>query len=724
MATGSTTGNDSPSLRSSIRVLEEFANSARIVFDRTLARRVLAESIRGIPGNSDRTWDHRLVEIGESLNLRVRSLEVTIKEVIPFIQQGIPVAHCRVMPEGDTCWWIITRSKGGKVKLLDATTGEEHWVNKMRLAERIGLESVNAKSTWVIGQPALGCQTPGRPTSEYAPKTGLPPLKRIIQFMAPEKGDLWILGIFAMVAGLLALAPPLAVEVLVNTVAFGKYLQPVIVLAMMLFIFLAFAGAMNGLMVYVSELLQRRMFVRVVEDLAYRLPRVNQQELDKAHGPELVNRFFDIVTVQKVVAALLLDGLAIILQTIIGMMVLAFYHPFLLGFDIVLLLSMTLVVYLLGRGAVKTSIKESKCKYAVAEWMEELVRHPTAFKLHSGQHFAMERADQLAISWLDARQNHFRILLRQILFVLGLKAVAATVLLGIGGWLVITGELTLGQLVAAELIVMMIVGSYAKMGKHMEGFYDLMASIDKLGALFDLSIEPHDKLFHLCDETKAEMKLRNVTTGIGGKSTLQGVSFEFSPHTSLAITGPCGSGKSLCIDLLCGLRTPNIGHVELDGIDLRELRPDSLREHIAVARNEDIFHGTIRENVHLNRTNVNAADVRNALAKVDLLDELLKLPDGLDTMLQTHGSPLSTSQTTRLMLARAIIGSPRVLLIDGTLDALPDELAQRLLATLSDKKWPWALCLATSKRSLAGMCDSHYCLETKELEKRSSFSLV
>jgi ABC-type bacteriocin/lantibiotic exporter with double-glycine peptidase domain len=350
------------------------------------------------------------------------------------------------------------------------------------------------------------------------------------------------------------------------------------------------------------------------------------------------------------------------------------------------------------------AIKESKAKYAVGSWLEELARHPTAFKLHEGTQFALDRADQLAIDWLNARRSHFRIVMRQILFALGLQAVAATVLLGLGGWLVIHRELTLGQLVAAELIVMIIVGSFAKLGKHMESYYDLLASVDKLGRLFDLPTEPHDKLFHLRDGSPAAISVRDVTYRFGSHPVLKQFSLELAPGESVAIVGTPGSGKSTLVDLLCGLRQPNSGHLELDGVDFRELRPDSLREHLAAARSIEIFTGSIDENVHLNRPHISALDVREALDAVGLLDELLKLPDGLNTHLQTGGAPLSSSQAARLMLARAIVGRPRLLLIDGTLDRLPDDLVAEILERLMAKDSPWTLLVTTGRRAVMAAC--------------------
>jgi ABC-type bacteriocin/lantibiotic exporter with double-glycine peptidase domain len=364
-----------------------------------------------------------------------------------------------------------------------------------------------------------------------------------------------------------------------------------------------------------------------------------------------------------------------------------------------------LIVFGLGRGAVRTAIRESKAKYKIAAWLEELARHPTAFKLHGGSRFALERADQLAVDWLDMRRAHFYVVIRQVLSALGLQAIAATALLGLGGWLVILGELTLGQLVAAELIVMVIVNYFAKLGKHLESFYDLLAAVDKLGQLFDLDVEAHDKLFHLRDGEPAALSVRGVSYSYGSTPTISDCDLELTPGESVALTGPAGSGKSTLFDLICGLRPAASGHLELDGIDLREMRPDSLREHLAIARGIEIFHGKIDENVHLNRPNVRVSDVRDALEAVGLLDEILRLPEGLNTVIQTNGAPLTHSQTVRLMLARAIADRPRLLLIDGTLDGLSDEALRPLLDKLTMAHTGWTLLVATGRNAIAEACD-------------------
>ncbi len=682
-----------------LNTLERFSKSANIAFDSVLALRTLGEAANSIPGDDWLAWSRRLVEVGETLNLRIRSVEATFDEAMKFVRNGTPVATC-IEHEDGLVWITATASNGRKVKVITSDDERDRWVTASSLRRQLGLVSSTSEARWSIGQPALSCSA----DIDNAPEKPIPPMRRLFRLMLPERGDLWVVVVFSLVAGLLALASPVAVEALVNSVQFGQVFQPVLVLSILLFVFLAFGAAMKLMITLIVEILQRRLFVRVIEDLAYRLPRIRQSALDDKNGPEMVNRFFDVVTVQKAVSSLLLDGIALVLQTLIGMVVLAFYHPFLLGFDVVLLVVIAFIVFGLGYGAVKTAVKESKAKYAVAEWLEELAKNPSTFKMNSGTQFALDRADLLAVSWLEARRKHFMILIRQIGFSLGLQAVAATVLLGLGGYLVIIRELTLGQLVAAELIVMVIVGSFAKIGKHMETFYDLLASTDKLGQLFDLPVETHNRLYHLREPGPAAISVENVSYSYFGRSAVKGLSVELKPGEIVGLRGLAGSGKTTLIDLITGIRQPSSGRVMLDGIDIRELRPDSLREHLAVAGAPGIFHGTLEENIHLNRTSIRSSDVRDALEFVGLLEEVSQLPNAMTTQLQSGGAPLTSGQAARLGIARAIVARPRLLVIDGAFDSLADATVQDIMQRLAAEDC-WTVLIASNRDEVLEACE-------------------
>jgi len=665
--------------------------------DRSKVRRALEEAAEAWPMGTDDRWWKWLYETSRSLGIRCKVIDCTFNQMSELAREGAQIITC-VGPERQ--WKAIDGTKGRQFHVLSPLLDQNRiWITPSKLKDMLGIcERDDLVRCLVIEPRLVGTDQDALETSNRTP------LRRIFALMGAEWNDIWIILVFSAITGVLALATPLAVEALVSTVSFGRLLQPVIVVALMLFMFLAFSAAIVGLQTYIVDIIQRRLFARIVADLAYRLPRVEAETVDGLDKRELVNRFFDVVTVQKACATILLDGISMALYAVIGMVVLAFYHPWLLGYNVVLLASLAFIVFVLGRGAVYTSIKESKLKYKSAAWLEDLAACPTTFRYEGAAEFALDRADRLAFEWINLRRDHFRILFRQIVFSLGTQAVASTVLLGIGGWLVISGQLTLGQLVAAELIVAVIVGSFAKMGKYMEVYYDLMASIDKLGMLFDLKIERQDGLLHFPSDGPASAVISELSyAGWPGQPGISGLNLEILSGERLMLCGPSVGGKSHLLDLLFGLRCPKAGHISINGVDPRDLRPDALRRSVALIRNVEIFHGTIAENVHLERSEVTTSDVRDALEQVGLLEEVLRLPNGLETELIHDGYPLTSDQSRKLMLARGIAGQPSLLLIDGTVDSLCDEDLERVMSVLIEPSQPWTLVMATGRGDVAAV---------------------
>lgn len=529
------------------------------------------------------------------------------------------------------------------------------------------------------------------------------PWDRWLALLRPERVDVLVVALFSLVVGLLMLATPIAVESLVNTVAFGNLMQPVIVLAGLLFVCLAFVAVIQALQRYVVELLHRRVFVRMIATFAYRIPRA-RYEVFNGRSAALVNRFFEVVIVDKAGAQLLMDAVFLIIQTLVSMVVLAFYHPYLLGFDIVLVAVMLFIIFVLGRRAVASAIEESKHKHEVAAWLEEIALHELAFKVGAGKQVAFERAGGLAANYVQARQMHFRLLMRQIVFALALQATASTVLLGLGGWLVISRELTLGQLVAAELIVTVIVGAFAKFGKHLESFYDLMASMDELGELLDVPLESEDGNYALADGA-GQLTLRDVRVDVNDKAILGPVSAAIPGRSRVLVDGPPASGKSLFMEILFGLHDWTQGYAEFKHCDLRELHRDELRGQVALIRDSEIIEGSVRENVALGRTSIGHAEVRTALAEVGLLDAILALPQGIDTPISAARPRLSGSQQLALMFARAIAQRPSLLLVDGALDPLHGDLFARIAGALFHPEADWTLMVVTRRPELIEACD-------------------
>jgi putative ABC transport system ATP-binding protein len=454
-ATGRSPRND---LEAAAWLFEQLAVQFGQPADRSRIRRALEEAAAAWPAGPEDRWWKWLVEASRSLGMKCKIIDCTFDQLAEIAREGAPIMT-RVGE--DRRWKAIASTRRRKFLVLRPFRDQNQlWAGSRHLKSLLQIENQDDLTRCLVLEPRLSGTLLPIDFGEWTP------WGRLWALLRPERGDIGIIVIFAVVTGLLALATPLAVETLVNTVAFGRMLQPVVILALMLFACLSFSAALRGLQTYVVEIIQRRLFARIAADLAYRLPRAEVESLDGRNGRELVNRFFDVVTVQKVAAQLLLDGVTLVIFALIGMAVLAFYHPWLLGFDVILLTLIAFVILVLGRGAVSTSLKESKMKYQMAAWLEDLVGCPTAFRHSGAAEFALDRADRLTYEYLIARKEHFRVLMRQIVFALGLHAVASTVLLGLGGWLVISGQLTLGQLVAAELIVTVIVGSFATDPKY------------------------------------------------------------------------------------------------------------------------------------------------------------------------------------------------------------------------------------------------------------------
>jgi|GEM_PF-76528 len=546
---------------------------------------------------------------------------------------------------------------------------------------------------------------------------GPTPFARLRTLARLERDDLWIVLVYAVAVGVLSLATPVAVQALVNTVAFGALVFPIVVLSLLLLAVLAFAAVFHALKMRVVETIQQRVFVRVALDLAHRLPRVRAEALDRAYGPELVNRFFDVLTVQKAASIFLLDGLSLVLSAGIGMLVLAFYHPALLAFDVVLVLAVVLVLLGLGRHGPRTAIAESKAKYRVAAWLEDLARHGAMFRTPHGAELAAARADELARSYLGARRASFVVVFRQYVGVLALQAVATAALLGLGGWLVIERQLTLGQLVAAELIVALVVANLSKLGRKIDAYYDLLAAVDKLGHLVDLPLERARGGSSLdANRGPATLALREVRYDYESGEIVRAPTFSVAAGARVALAGGAGSGKSTVADVLFGLRAPHAGVVEIDGIDLRELAPHELRAHIALVRAEEspVIEGTLADNVTLGRPGLGHAEARAALEAVGLGSRLRALPRGIDTALAATGAPLGASDLRRLAIARAIVGAPRLLLLDGGLAGLDAEARSHVLSALAAPGVPWTLVvLAPPDDPLVGACDRVFLLDER-----------
>ena len=646
----------------------------------------------------------QLVSAAAEVYMHVSPVRLPLSEAIWQAHHDTPVV---VWSKSEARWVVITFAGWFSLRLADGDHPTHRvTVSRTQLVRLLGLASVSEVVEVGIVHP----ERPAHGMSAHATHHAhISPVKRFFGLLKAEKQDIRTLLIFSVVAGILYLAVPLAVDAVVSHLAFGgqqrPFVQALFVLSAALFACLALQAVVTGFQYYISDIIQRRIFVRAASDVAYRLPRVKAEALDDVHAPELVNRFLDVVTAQKSTSLLLLDGVNLVFSTLIGMLLLALYHPVLLLFVAILLVLIVLLLWLLGRGAVRTSIEESMMKYDLVNWYEEIAHFPFLFKGPGGYGLAYDRANQIATGYVNARAKHFRVLMRQIAGLLTLQVFAAAALLGVGGWLVISQQITLGQLVASELIMGNIVAALAKMGKKLEAWYDAMSAMDKLGHIFDLEIEREDGEQPAKRDGGALINASALTFGYGGAPLFARRNFTILPGSRAAIVGPHGAGASSLLDILFGLRQPSEGHVSIDGLDLRNWYLEALRESVMLLRRDEIVDATIVENLRLGRNDIGMDEIRAALARVGLLDDLLHRPEGLNLRLKIGGAPLSGNQRTRLLLARALVQRPRLLLIDELLDGLDAASFATLATAILDPALPWTVVLTTRDHDVTLKCD-------------------
>lgn len=546
---------------------------------------------------------------------------------------------------------LLVDHRGRKVRVVSDREPRGAW-------RRIQDESESAAASYVVD------------LERFPPMPQDSAWRRLVTLLRFEKGDLNVVLLYAVASGILSLATPLGVQALVSTLRLGALVQPLVVLVIAVVLALGLVAVMRTLEVRVIEMLQRRVLVRLAEDLVARVPWA-ASEVRRRGSASHLNRFFDIFIVHKSLTTLLLDGLDLLLAAVLGLILLAFYHPILLAFDLFLVIGFAVVLFAMGREGVPTSVVESKYKHKMAEWLDQIAEQPHLYRSRNGFEVARDRIDGLTRDYLQNRQEHFGIVLRQTAGGLGLQALASGALLGLGGWLVMQGQLTLGQLVAAEIVVTLVVSAFAKVGKHLEAFYDLVAAGDKVAQLLDISEAgggPSDVYTPSAEARGAEVCFDSVRLVHGHqKEPLTGT---IRAGESAVLLAPSGAGKSTLADALTDPTLVKSGEIRIDTIPNTSIDRTELYDRIEVAQRPRRFMGTIMDHLRVGALFVEHAEAASLIDDLGLTPRMRALADGLETQLEPDGRPLSETEQIFIEAARAVLRQPDVLVLDGLLDAL------------------------------------------------------
>jgi ABC-type bacteriocin/lantibiotic exporter with double-glycine peptidase domain len=523
------------------------------------------------------------------------------------------------------------------------------------------------------------------------------PFKRLFDLLRLDRTEILYIYLFALVGGTITLTLPLGIQAIINLISGGQLATSWGVLIGFVVVGVAFTGAMQVMQLTLSEHIKQRLFVRSSLEFAFRLPRIRPDQLHGRYLPELVNRFFDTITVQKGLNKVLLDIPVSGLQIVLGLTLLSFYHPFFIAFAMFLIAALWVVYRFTGTKGFETSLEESKYKYATAFWLEELGRSNSTFKLAGETSLPLERADELATKYTKARKAHFGVLLGHYWAMVVFKTVVTLSLLLLGGLLVMNERMNIGQFVAAEIVIILVLNAVEKVILGLDSIYDVLVALEKIGNVTDLPLEKQDGMLipvTVEDGGAMSVELRNVgfRSHWSGTAVLQEVDLLVKPGEKLCITGPNGSGKSTLLHMVAGLVEPEHGSILLDGQGLRSLQLENARSAMGDSfTQQEIFSGTVLDNIIMGRPWITAHDAREAAMRTGLTPMLGDLPDGLFTMLDPLGSRLPQSLVRRIIIARCLAGRPRLVLYEDDALPMPANEHQVLLELLTGPDVPFTL---------------------------------
>lgn len=538
------------------------------------------------------------------------------------------------------------------------------------------------------------------------------PVARILNLVALEKKEITSIYFYAILKGLIQLSLPLGVQTIVGFVLGASMRASLVVLIALVVAGVLAAGLMKVNQMKIIEKIQQKIFVRYSFAFAQHLPKLDLRQADHYYLPELVNRFFDIPVLQKSLSKILLDIPAATIQIIFGLLLLSLYHPAFILFGFILIVLLWLILRFTGQHALQTSIEESTYKYKVAAWLEEIARVIKSLKLSKPTELYLQKTDEQVTSYLDARNRHFRILLLQYNVLVLFKTIITAAMLIVGTLLLVNQQLNIGQFIAAEIIILLVLSSVEKLIMNLGSVYDTLTSVEKIANLTDKPVEKDGTVILTGNNLGLGLEMNNLSFGYDGETdVLHDVSLQINAGEKVCIRGSESSGKSTLLRLMAGAYSGFRGNLLINGLPVTNYKQSSLRSQIGVLLNQqDIFYGTLVENIHMGNTSISMDTIMEYASKTGLSGFISTLKDGYDTLLDPTGKRLSRNVIHKILLVRALVGNPRLILLEEPWINSENENRNRLIELLRELK-NTTLVVVTNEEGFTEACDKIITIE-------------
>lgn len=523
------------------------------------------------------------------------------------------------------------------------------------------------------------------------------PIRRFWRLLGQYRPELRQIYFYAIFIGLVNLTLPLGIQAIINYIQTGELTSSWIVLVSFVLVGIAITGALQVLQLRIVENIQQDLFTRSAFEFAYRIPKISFIQLDKIHAPELVNRFFDTLTIQKGLPKVLIDFSLAAFQITFGLILLAIYSPYFIILGITLVFILWLIFQITGPRGLKTSLKESKNKYKMAHWLEEVARMNRSFKLNASSKLHLNKTDDIVGYYLSSREAHFQVLINQFRLFIGFKVFVAAGLLILGGYLVFQDQMNIGQFVAAEIIILLIINSVEKILRTIDTIYDVLTALEKIGYVTDLKLDENNGTAEVETEEAFTITASGIEFGFPDerKNIINDLSFDVPAKSKVVLTGASGSGKTLLLQVIAGIHRIQSGELYINDIPFGNYEREGLYEHFGVAfPTNQIFEGTLYENITMGR-DISEKVLAEVIKILKLNDYLVSQTKGIHTMVDSGGRSLPRSIIQKLLIARIIIGQPRLLLMEDPLQFVEDSEKKRIIDFLMSDERNWTLIVVS-----------------------------
>ncbi|NBR12989.1 MAG: ABC transporter ATP-binding protein [Flavobacteriales bacterium] len=517
-------------------------------------------------------------------------------------------------------------------------------------------------------------------------QNNISPINRFWLLLKPDSIEIRNVYIFAVLSGILSLALPLGIQAIINFIQMGQVSTSWVVLVFLVVLAIGFSGVLTIAQMRITENLQQRIFVKSAFEFADRIPKIKMEELIKRYAPELTNRFFDTLTIQKGLSKLLIDFTAASLQIIFGLILLSFYHSFFIFFGLTLVVLLAFILKITSKKGFESSLNESKYKYKIAHWLEEIAHARFSFKMAGNPELSLTKTDEHLNGYLTARNIHFKVLVQQFSFLVAFKVLIALALLIIGGFLVLNQSMNIGQFIAAEIIILLVLSSVEKLIMSLEVVYDVLTAVEKIGQVTDIELEKYDGIKIPESESGFEVLIDKVSfqTDLYRNPILKEIVMEVAPNQKVCVVSDSTVSTNTLFCLIGGMYPINVGNISIEGLPIGNLNIQDLRNEIGNLLLQDrLIHATVLENITLGRKYATFEEVQKIAKIINLTDAINNFSEGYNTVLNPEAHFIPQDITKKILLIRAFVGHPKLVLLEEPTITLNDSQIHELIELMN-----------------------------------------